>query len=210
MTKTLNMIKKKVDKKIRTDGMVRNFLHLGDVLLEKDSYTFEHCKNVAYYCSLIGSRTGISTKKMESLIIGALFHDLGKITIPKEILNKPGALSGSERRIVQTHPKASAKMLQTAGCSGDAVSATLLHHERYDGTGYPYGLKGDEIPSLAKIISVADAYDAMMTDRYYSDALEQEEAIQSLHFHKGTQFDPYIVDIFTDTLQYHRTDLRAV
>jgi putative nucleotidyltransferase with HDIG domain len=210
MVRTLKKIKKNVCSKIRSEDMVKNFLYLSDVLYEKDEYTFEHCERVAYYCSLIGSKIGFSMERMEELILSALFHDIGKIAIPIKILNKQETLSNGEWKIVQSHPKASAKLLQAAGFSENAVSAIHHHHEWYNGDGYPNGLKGKEIPLYSRIISVADSYDAMTTDRSYSGILESDEALRELYYCKNSQFDPDIVDVFTDIIQFSYADLEAV
>ena len=210
MIGTFDTIKKKVHGSLKTEGLVRKFLHLSDVLYEKDSYTFRHCSRVALYCSLMGNSMGLSEEKMESLITGAFFHDLGKIAVPKEILQKPGALSGREWDIIRIHPVASAKLLEAAGCPDEAVSAMLHHHESYDGTGYPQGLKGDEIPLLSRIVSVADAYDSMTTTRCYSGIFRNDKAIKELHACKWSQFDPEIVDVFTDIVRLPYIEFEAI
>jgi putative nucleotidyltransferase with HDIG domain len=210
MIKTLNTIKSNVFGTIQPDRMAEDFIHLNDVLSEKDTYTHGHCKRVTYYCSLIGNKLMLSTKRMEILLLGAFFHDIGKISIPNKILKKPGRLNKLERKIIQSHPKISAKLLQMAGCPKDVVSSMLYHHERPDGFGYPFGLNEKNIPLHSKIVSVADSFDAMTSRRCYSDVLETSEALNELYNSKGTQFDPHIVDVFTKIINGQDVMLAAV
>jgi len=210
MIGTLNSIKKNVYNKLHTDDMLENYLYLSNVLNEKDDYIVGHCERVAYYCSLIGKNIDLSPKEMELLVIGAYFHDFGKIAIPREVLNKSGSLSDNEWKIVQLHPVKSAKLLQTAGCPEDAVLAMLHHHENYDGTGYPDGLAGDEIPLLSRIVAVADSYDAMTSKRSYSDEIKKEEALSNIYLGRGIRYDPDIVDAFFDIVQLSYMQLQAV
>ena len=206
MINTMNTIKKNVYNKVPIDTLTEKFLHMSNTLYEKDKYTFEHCKRVAYYSSLMGKELNLLEKEMEWLITGALFHDLGKIVIPKKILNKPGALSVNELKVMRSHPETSAMLLKAAGTHDEAVSAALYHHERYDGTGYLQDLKGKEIPLLARIMSVADSYDAMTTNRSYSRALENEEALEEIYINKESQFDPDIADVFIDIMYLTNPD----
>ncbi|MBW8742595.1 MAG: HD domain-containing protein, partial [Acidobacteria bacterium] len=128
-------------------------------------------------------------------------HDLGKLAIPEEILRKPGQLADSERLVLERHPQIGFRMLDSLGV--DPVADIVLHHhERWDGAGYPDGLRGDAIPLGARIIFVADAYDAMTSDRVYRARLSRDEALAELERCSGTQFDPAIVETFSEDLDY--------
>jgi len=169
---------------------------LSGILHKKDSYTFKHCQRVSYYCFLMGRALNISNQEFSSLLVSASFHDVGKIKIPNRILKKQGALSESEFKKIKIHPQKSVELLILAGCLDELVSSVLHHHEHYDGTGYPHGLKGENIPFISRIISVADSFDAMTSDRCYSKALTKDEALGRLSDGKDSQFDPYIVNVF--------------
>ena len=196
--------------KMHTDIMTGLLLNLSDALFEKDKYTYMHCHRVSLYCFLTGDRLKLETERMKSLLIGAFFHDIGKISIPNRILKKAGRLSPDEWKIIKTHSQASAGLLHALGFTEDTVSAILHHHERYDGTGYPNGLTNGSIPLFAKIISIADAYDAMTSERCYSGALKKEEALKEICLCKGSQFDPDVVDIFVYATQIPEKVCQAV
>jgi diguanylate cyclase (GGDEF)-like protein len=134
--------------------------------------------------------------ELERIRTASLLHDLGKLAIPDEILSKPGDLGVSEWRVVAEHPKVGQVVLEQAGALRDAATIVLHHHEWYDGRGYPLGLAGDDIPIGARIVSVVDAYEAMIAGRPYREAISHDEAIAELHRQAGVQFDPEIVDMF--------------
>jgi diguanylate cyclase (GGDEF)-like protein/putative nucleotidyltransferase with HDIG domain len=135
---------------------------------------------------------------VERIRIAALLHDVGKVAVPQEILDKPAALTSAEWRTVVQHPRIGQVILEQAAALKDAVPIILHHHERYAGHGYPYGLRANEIPLGARIVAVADAYDAMIHDRPYKRAISHEAAIAELRRHAGTQFDPELVENFCD------------
>jgi len=195
--------------KIKEKAMTDSIVNLSNVLSEKDSYTFEHCKRVSYYSFLIGKTLGLPYEELTELVTGALFHDMGKIAISDSILNKTGKLSESERETMRIHPKASAELLKMMGCSKESITSMLYHHECYDGTGYPFGLKGNNIPLLSRIISVADTYDAMTTKRSYSKRMDSEEALEKISHCKGSQFDPKITDVFINMMQIPQRQLQT-
>ena len=180
---------------------------LAETLDEKDKNTFLHCRRVLDMCILVGFRLRLSIQEIEDLALAAFLHDVGKIGVPDKILKKPGALTGEETEVMRTHPRVSAGVLSAAGGSRESVKAVACHHERYDGKGYPYGLKGENIPLLSKIISVADAYDSMTSKRVYADAVDKKEAILRLVSCSGTQFDPGITDIFIERVKTSRVYL---
>ena len=162
----------------------------------RDPYTKGHSEQVAYYSLLIGKEMGLSEEELEILRNAAYLHDLGKIGIKDEILLKPGPLNEEERNIIKKHPVLTVEILQPLNIRKEEIEATLYHHERVDGKGYPKGLKGDEIPLYAKILAVADAYSAMISERPYRKKMSKEEAIETLKKNAGTQFDKEVVEWF--------------
>jgi diguanylate cyclase (GGDEF)-like protein len=141
---------------------------------------------------------GLPDSEIERIRVASLLHDLGKLAIPEEILTKPGELNDPEWRIVSEHPKIGQVVLEQAGALRDAATIVLHHHEWYDGRGYPHGLAGEEIPVGARIVAIADAYEAMVAGRPYRDAISHEAAIAELRRHAGMQFDPQLVEAFAD------------
>jgi diguanylate cyclase (GGDEF)-like protein len=141
--------------------------------------------------------------EIDRLRVAALLHDVGKVAVPEEILEKPSALTSAEWRTVVQHPRIGQVIIEQAAALKDAVPIILHHHERYAGHGYPYGLRANEIPLGARIVAVADAYDAMINDRPYKRAISHDQAIAELRRHAGTQFDPELVDLFCDLYANH-------
>jgi diguanylate cyclase (GGDEF)-like protein len=145
----------------------------------------------------IAQDMGLPENEVERIRIAALLHDIGKIAVPAEILEKPSALSSSEWDFVKQHPRIGQVILDEAGGLLEAGKIILHHHERFGGHGYPHGLRGRDIPLGSRIVSIADAYDAMIQDRPYKRAIEHEDAVIELQRHAGTQFDPDLVEVFT-------------
>jgi diguanylate cyclase (GGDEF)-like protein len=141
---------------------------------------------------------GLPESEIERIRVASLLHDLGKLAIPEEILTKPGELNDPEWRIVSEHPKIGQVILEQAGALRDAATIVLHHHEWFDGRGYPHGLAGEEIPVGARIVAIADAYEAMVAGRPYRDAISHEAAIKELRRHGGLQFDPHLVEAFAE------------
>ena len=169
-------------------------LVLGDVVEADDGYTGEHCKGVVQLALAVGERLELDAMQRRNLEFGALLHDVGKIAIPKEIINKPGKLDPHEWEIITTHTIEGQRMLdRVGGFMRDVGLIVRSHHERWDGTGYPDGLVGDVIPLEARIISCCDTWNAMRTDRSYRKALSHEVALTELKANTGRQFDPRIV-----------------
>lgn len=168
---------------------------LSDAVDAKDRYTSGHSKRVAEYSRMIAARMGKSKEEQEEIYRTGLLHDVGKIRIPEDIINKPGKLTDEEFNIIKIHPVTGYHILR--GISEDSFLAigAKYHHERYDGKGYPNGLAGEKIPEVARILAVADSYDAMASNRSYRNALPQEVVRGEIEKGKGTQFDPQIAEI---------------
>ena len=175
----------------------------------RDVYTGSHSERVADLAARIATRMGVDQEQVELTRLAGSLHDLGKLAIPEEILRKPGPLSETERLVLERHPQIGFRMLESLGV--DPVAHWVLHHhERWDGSGYPDGIIGDEIPLGARIIFVADAYDAMTSDRVYRGRLTDDQAIAELARCSGTQFDPEIVAALADMLGVGDWRLAAV
>jgi putative nucleotidyltransferase with HDIG domain len=169
-------------------------LLLGDVVEADDGYTGEHCKSVMTLALAVAERLGLSAEQRRNLEFAALLHDLGKIAVPKEIVNKPGQLSPEEWTIIKTHTLEGERMLaRLGGFMHDVGLIVRSHHERWDGGGYPDGLAGDGIPLEARIIACCDTWNAMRTDRSYRSALSFDVALAELKGNSGSQFDPRVV-----------------
>lgn len=164
----------------------------------KDSYTRGHSDRVTDLSVRLAMAAGLSTPEVERIRLGGMLHDIGKIGIPELVLNKPGRLDDNEYNIIKSHPVLGISILGDVKFLQDVVPVIKHHHERYDGKGYPDRLKGDEIPLLARIVSIVDTFDAMTTNRPYRKALTTEESLREIDKCKGTQFDPELADIFID------------
>ena len=165
----------------------------------RDGFTGSHSDRVGELAARIARRLGVEETQIELTRVAASLHDLGKLAIPEEILRKPGTLNESERLVLQRHPQIGHRMLESLGVEPIA-DWVLHHHERWDGDGYPDRLRGEEIPLGARIIFVADAYDAMTSERVYDRSLSPSEALEELERCSGSQFDPAIVDAFSEEL----------
>lgn len=167
----------------------------------RDEYTSEHCLNVCIMAIAFGRQLGYEGSDLTELGLCGLLHDVGKMKVPDEVLNKPGALTDEEFDIIKTHTEHGRELLLAAGSdSARAVEAAWCHHERPDGKGYPRGLKGNEISRMALVIAIVDAYDAMTAERCYKPAKTPTEALKILHECRGTHFDAELVDQFIQTV----------
>ena len=166
----------------------------------KDNYTRGHSDRVSEYSVLIGKKLGLPNKDLETLKIGGLFHDIGKIGISDSILLKNGKLTNEEYDEIKAHPIIGKNILSNAAIFQDIIPIVLYHHERYDGKGYPYGLSDKDIPLLARIVAVADAFDAMTSRRSYRNELDLGYVKEELKNKTGTQFDPVVATTFLDIL----------
>ncbi|MFA6801772.1 MAG: diguanylate cyclase, partial [Acholeplasmataceae bacterium] len=172
-----------------------------EILTTKYEDEKEHSKQVRNICGKIGEVLGLSEKQINELKLSGHLHDIGKIAIPEEILHKPAKLTEDEYEIVKTHAEIGYRILNSVEEYQNVAIATLHHHERYDGFGYPKGLKGEDIPLFSRIICIVDAYEAMVSDRVYRKALGKSFAIEELKRCSGTQFDPFIVDVFIEHIE---------
>jgi hypothetical protein len=176
---------------------------LASVLAPMPHYRGQPSALIASIVVTIGRQLQLSDTEIDRLRVAALLHDVGKVAVPEEILEKPTALTSSEWRTVVQHPRIGQVILEQAAALKDAVPIILHHHERYAGHGYPFGLRANEIPLGARIVAIADAYDAMINDRPYKRAITHEQAIAELRRHAGTQFDPELVELFCDLYADH-------
>lgn len=168
----------------------------------KDTYTNGHSTRVAEYASEIARRAGyFSNQEVETIYLMGLLHDVGKIGVPDSIINKPARLTNDEFEQIMNHPVMGAKILQNITEFPELAKGARWHHERYDGTGYPDGLSGEDIPEEARIIAVADAYDAMTSRRSYRDILSQQTVRREIENGKGTQFDPAFASIMLSMME---------
>lgn len=165
-------------------------------LEEKDAYTHGHSIRVAEYSVLIAQALKLPELEIREVELSALFHDIGKIGIPDGVLLKPARLTRAEFELMKSHPVRSARILERVSSLRNLIPGIRHHHERFDGFGYPDGLSGLQIPLAARIILIADTFDAMTSTRPYRLALDKEVALQELRNCAGTQFDPELVGIF--------------
>jgi len=174
----------------RIVGVVKTLV---EALEAKDPYIGKHLRAVSRVALRIGREISLSQEQMEALVNGALLHDVGKIGIPDQILHKPGRLSEEEYELIKQHPVLGVEILAPVKELTPALSVVRHHHERFDGKGYPDGLRGEDIPIVARVVSVADAFDSMIRARPYGYGISQEAAVQEIEANSGTQFDPRIV-----------------
>ena len=167
-----------------------------NTLFEKNPREELHSERVAELCLVIGKSLGFSSQQLHELKLTGLLHDIGKIAVDEAILNRPACLNEGEWKSVQRHPTVGYRLLNSVPGMSSIVASVFAHHERWDGTGYPRGLKGEEIPLNARIVAVADAYDAMVSFRPYRKNLTQEQALDELQRKAATQFDPRIIEAF--------------
>jgi len=169
---------------------------LAAALDARDNYTYGHSTRVAHFALGIGKELGLDSEALHELEMSCLLHDIGKIKVPDAILNKEGRLTTEEHRLIVAHPEHGAEILSLSGSLHKYIQAVRHHHERYDGKGYPDGLRGDSIPLHAQIIALADTYDAMTIDRPYRPGRDDTEAAAEILACRGSQFNPHLVDIF--------------
>jgi response regulator RpfG family c-di-GMP phosphodiesterase len=169
---------------------------LAETIEVKDRFMRGHARRVAFYASLLADRLDLEPAELENVRFAAFLHDLGKVGVPTDLLLRPGALDSSERALVEQHPEIGSRLLQPLVIPASISLAVRHHHEWWDGSGYPDGLAGEQIPLAARIIGVVDAFDAMSCDRPYRSALSREVVAEELRRFAGTQFDPVLAKEF--------------
>lgn len=180
--------------------LLEGLLIVASAVEARDGYTGEHVGRVTRYAVATGGRLGLDREALRALWMGAILHDVGKIGIPDHILKKPGPLTPDEAEVMRQHPLISASIVERSTFLKPALPGILHHHERWDGLGYPHGLRGDSIPLHGRIISVADSFDAITTQRPYRDKRSSEAAVGELKRCAGTQFDREIVEAFIQAM----------
>jgi len=175
-------------------------LALTEAIESRDPYTGDHCRRLAEYAVVVAGDLALPPKEIEVIKLGAALHDMGKIVVPDAILKKPGKLTPEEYTIIKQHCYSGGQICKRVGFLMNAYPVVYHHHERWDGKGYPDGIKGENIPLGARIVSVVDAYDAMTSDRPYRDAMAYEAAVSILKDGAGTQWDPRIVRVLLENV----------
>ena len=195
-------LEKEVDRKTKEIRklLVQSMNTLSNAVDAKDYYTNGHSIRVAEYSRLLAQRLGLSKDRQEEIYYAGLLHDIGKIRVPDSIIKKEGKLTDEEYEYIKLHPVSGYHILKEISASSDIAIGAKYHHERYDGKGYPNGLEGENIPEIARILSVVDAYDAMSSNRCYRKALPQDVVRAEMVKGRGTQFDPNIADIMLDII----------
>lgn len=178
---------------------------LANALDSRDANTLHHSENVSKYAVKIAEKMNLSKELRDSIRIGGLLHDIGKIGIPEHILSKDGKLTDEEYKVIQRHPYIGYNMIRHISNfhKNGVLDIVLYHHERYDGKGYPEGLSGENIPLVARIVAVADTFDAMTSSRVYRAELGLSYTLEEICKNKGTQFDPDVVDAFLTIVKEH-------
>jgi putative nucleotidyltransferase with HDIG domain len=178
-------------------GVLDNLVQAIDA---KDSYTKAHCDIVAEYAVKLAERLGLPPESKRALRIAGLLHDIGKLAVPDDILKKPAPLTQEEYEIMQRHVSIGEVLIREVPELKEVIQAVACHHERFDGTGYPRGLKGDEIPLIGRIIALADAYSAMCLDRPYRKGMSHDRVLNELVAGARVQFDPELAQVFVQLL----------
>lgn len=189
------------------DAYVGTLISLSGTLELRDPYTANHSQRVARYAEATAVQLGLTVDEVRIVREGALLHDLGKVSVPDAILRKAGPLDEDERAIIERHPVVGADVLASNDSFSEIRACVLHHHERFDGNGYPDRLRGTDVPASARIVAVADAYDAMTTDRPYRKALTHETAVERLRAGIGTQWEGACVQALIQALSSSRTPL---
>ncbi|MGB9716452.1 MAG: HD domain-containing phosphohydrolase [Thermodesulfovibrionales bacterium] len=200
LLRTKELLEKEIEKArenlmLYYEGTIKALIRAIDA---KDHYTFDHSEHVAKLSSEIADVMGFSKVMKDKLEHAAIMHDIGKIGINEQLLRKESLLTEEEHAEMRKHPEIGARIVRAVPFLEDTIDVILYHHERFDGSGYPEGLKGDKIPLSARIVSIADTIDAMMRDRPYRNALSRSQLIDELQKGAGTQFDPEIIRLVND------------
>jgi putative nucleotidyltransferase with HDIG domain len=180
---------------------------LAETIEVKDRFMRGHARRVSFYASLLAERLSLDPDALEEVRVAAFLHDLGKVGVPTDLLLRAGSLDAAERALVEQHSAIGARLVKPLAIPNAIASAIQHHHERWDGTGYPDGLKGEEIPRTSRIIAVVDAFDAMSSDRPYRRALVREAAVDEIRRFAGSQFDPKFAKEFLVILESGACDI---
>lgn len=184
--------------------LVTSIKTLISVINAKDRYTYGHSERVVVYSRLMAEKLKLNNQEKNNLIYGAYMHDVGKINVPKEVLNKKMPLTNEEWELLKHHSENGVEIVRQVNKLEGAIPIILHHHEKFDGTGYPYQLKGEEIPYLARILCVVDSFDAMTSNRPYNKIKSYQEAIEELKVCSGTHFDPELAKIFIEVIEENK------
>lgn len=188
--------KLKIDAEDNSIDVLTSIKTIISLINAKDRYTYGHVERVVMLCDILSEKLGLSNENKNLLKLGAYLHDIGKLEIPRDILNKKTSLTNDEWDLIMRHPTNGAEMIKNIEPLQGAISIVKHHHEKYNGTGYPDNLQGEEIPYLARILTVVDSFDAMTSNRPYVNSMTFGEAINELVSNKGIHFDPDITDVF--------------
>jgi putative two-component system response regulator len=202
-----SMLKARIKSQLRIKRLTDQLEHTENVIFmlamaieEKDAYTEGHLRRLRSYSEQLAVAKGLDDNMVRAVRHGGILHDIGKIGVSEAILQKPAALTPEERLHIQEHPAIGARIVSQMRFAKEVAPIVRHHHERWDGKGYPDGLKGEEIPIGARIVAIADSYDAMTTDRPYRAALGEQQAVEQLRQGCGTQFDADLVNVFVDLI----------
>lgn len=202
----LDEIKKEINES--ENELVTSIKTLISVINAKDRYTYGHSERVVMFSRMLADKLELSEREKKDLVYGAYMHDIGKINIPVDILNKKMPLTKEEWERLKQHPDQGAEIIRTVESLQSIIPLIRHHHEKYDGTGYPAGLKGEEIPYLARVLTVIDSFDAMTSNRPYNKHKTYEEGFTELRKFSGIQFDPDIVEVFIETISENKEQLQ--
>jgi putative nucleotidyltransferase with HDIG domain len=208
--KAIELERLKEKHRVEQKAMLDTTLGLAQAVEEKDSYTKGHIERVARYALLIAEKLGYPKENMELLRMAGLLHDIGKVAIPEEILTKTGKLTESEFLVIRNHPDMACRILAPISFLHAIIPAVRHHHENYDGTGYPDRLKGEDIPLEARILKIADYFDAVTSARPYRKPLSYDDAVALIQKGTGRDFDPSLVGVFVSILETERPELMEI
>ena len=207
-----DLVRTNDDLRKANDSLEENFQTtvsgFAQALEESDVYTRGHSERVATYAEIIARGLTLPEVEVLRIVKAGLMHDIGKIGIRYDMLNKPGKLTPEEVRVFRTHPEKGKRILDPVPCLHGLIDGCWCHHEWWDGGGYPRGLSGHSIPLVGRVVAIADAYDAMTSDRAYRRALPHQVAVDEIHRCAGTQFDPELADLFIKTIEGWRLEMR--
>ncbi|HMQ30336.1 MAG TPA: response regulator [Chloroflexaceae bacterium] len=196
-------IKRLTDQLERTERVI---FMLALAVEAKDAYTEGHLRRLSRYSEQLAMAAALPQERLKAIRFGGLLHDIGKISVDDAILRKPGALTSEEYEQIKQHPEYGARIVAPMRFAGEVAPIIRHHHERWDGAGYPDGLRGEDIPVGARIVAIVDAYDAMMTDRPYRKALGLDETLRRLREGRGREWDPQLLDLFLGLVEGGRLE----